>query len=168
MASVRHRKSLNEVVQEGEITRIFLYNRIEEKIAETIVDTEDYPRLRCFRIGLIGTGYAGFHLWDKDRKKNLVFYVHRYLMDPSPGLTIDHINGDKLDNRRANLREATYSENLRNRPGTASSLVKGVYKLDNGRWMAQISLSFDTKEEAIAQRQKWEDEFHGEFAWRPE
>lgn len=37
--------------------------------------------------------------------------LHRYLMMPPPGLCVDHINGDPLDNRRENLRTCTKSEN---------------------------------------------------------
>jgi hypothetical protein len=38
-------------------------------------------------------------------------YLHRWLVDAPPGLQVDHINGNPLDNRRANLRVVTVREN---------------------------------------------------------
>jgi hypothetical protein len=54
----------------------------------------------------------------------------------------DHINGDGLDNRRANLRPATHAENMRNRriQRNNTSGFKGVYRTRNGRWRARITV----------------------------
>ena len=45
--------------------------------------------------------------------KSLV--MHRVLLNPPNNLQVDHINGDRLDNRRSNLRLATSVDNARNR-----------------------------------------------------
>lgn len=42
-------------------------------------------------------------------------YLHRWLLDAPVGTLVDHINGDKLDNRRANLRLCTRAQNCTNR-----------------------------------------------------
>jgi len=71
---------------------------------------------------------------------------------------VDHINGDKLDNRRANLRIATAFENAQNRHVArgASSHRGVVWHKGAGKWMAQAHLAgvqhylglFDREEDA--------------------
>jgi hypothetical protein len=64
----------------------------------------------------------------------------RILLDPPPDKMVDHINGNPLDNRRANLRVVTAQDNCRNRAkraGTTSSRFKGVSK-DGAKWLAVI------------------------------
>lgn len=63
------------------------------------------------------------------------FYVHGRW--PEPG--VDHRNGDKSDNRIANLREATAAQNLENIPLRKDNLcgVPGVHRMRN-RWAARI------------------------------
>jgi hypothetical protein len=71
-------------------------------------------------------------------------YMHRLLMGFPKGLTVDHINGNGLDNRRANLRIATRSQNLANRGiqrqrRPKSSRFKGVcWDRSRGLWTAYI------------------------------
>jgi hypothetical protein len=82
-----------------------------------------------------------------------------------PENEIDHINGDKLDNRIANLRCATSQENNRNRPIaiTNTSGTIGVYwSVSNSKWAAQIHENgkqkhigyFKSKDDAISARAK--------------
>ncbi len=84
----------------------------------TIVDNKDYARLSGFvwtysplRLnGKVYQGYAKCH--PKRRKGSLE--MHRLLMPDRPGFVVDHINRNKLDNRRSNLRYLTVSESNRN------------------------------------------------------
>ncbi len=67
--------------------------------------------------------------------------MHRVIMNAPNGIEVDHINGDGLDNCRANLRLATHAENMYNqrprRDGT--SQYKGIYWDKQHRaWRAQI------------------------------
>lgn len=62
-----------------------------------------------------------------------------------PATDIDHINGDKSDNRLVNLRKATRPENMRNRGKTASNTsgFKGVtWAASLGCWKAQIKANY--------------------------
>lgn len=71
--------------------------------------------------------------------------MHRHLLKPPAGVMIDHINGDKLDNRRENLRLCTNSQNQANR-----KLTRGVSKFKGvgwqktawgGHWFAKITVN---------------------------
>lgn len=92
-----------------------------------------------------------------------------------PAFDIDHLNGDRLDNRIENLREASRSENCSNKLSRCDSKsgVKGVFwnkKLS--KWQAQISKNgkqiylgvFETMDEAKAAYRRAAAELHGPFA----
>lgn len=69
-------------------------------------------------------------------------YMHREIIGAKDGEEVDHINGDGLDNRRANLRICTRRQNnynTRKRDGK-SSKYKGVcWSLDHKKWRANIT-----------------------------
>jgi len=104
-------------------------------------------------------------------------YLHRMIMDPPPGMTVDHINGDPLDNRRCNLRLATRSQNQMNRrtQSNNTSGFKGVSLFKRtGKYRAYIMVAgkethlgyFATAEEASAAYQAALAMHHGDFARR--
>jgi len=81
------------------------------------------------------------------------FTEHRlawfYVNGVWPDKFLDHINGDKSDNRICNLREATPSQNAMNQKNKPSaSGVRGVYFICGNRpkpWNARIKLNYRTK-----------------------
>lgn len=88
---------------------------------------------------------------------------------------IDHIDGNGLNNRISNLREAVHSENARNRGAQRNSKsgIKGVsWHVESGRWQAKIQHHgkgknlgyYATPEEAREAYCKAAKELHGEFA----
>lgn len=108
-----------------------------------IVDDEDYEWINDLKTwSLTPKGYALLSVYDKERKntKQLIT-MHRLIMFAKKGDEIDHINGDKLDNRKGNLRFVTRSQNLMNRKKFAgSSIYKGVsYHKGNKKWQVWIS-----------------------------
>lgn len=72
-------------------------------------------------------------------------YLHRFIADAPPELHVDHINGDRLDNRRANLRVCTAAENNRNcsKQRSGGAPYKGLTARGN-KWEASICLDRTT------------------------
>lgn len=94
---------------------------------------------------------------------------------PSRGLEIDHINGDRSDNRWGNLRLVTRSQNNMNQgvKRNNKSGCKGVsFRKDTGKWHARITVAgqvrllgnFDNLEDAVEARRAAEAEFFAEHA----
>ncbi|MAO93819.1 MAG: hypothetical protein CMM78_05220 [Rhodospirillaceae bacterium] len=80
-----------------------------------IVDKADYARLNQYRWFPAGTksGYAARSV--SRNGKGRILYMHRELASPPPGYVIDHIDGNPLNNTRANLRVCTKAQNSANR-----------------------------------------------------
>lgn len=92
--------------------------------------------------------------------------MHRLIAQTPADLVCDHINGDPLDNRRANLRNITQSQNLMNRGAFSSSPsgVKGViFDKKANKWRVQVVRYFESKEEAEAFYERLSVVSHGEF-----
>ena len=99
--------------------------------------------------------------------------LHRLLFCDIPyGLVVDHINQNKLDNRRSNLRIVTRKENNQNIPvkSNNTSGVPGVFFDKRARrWRAQISRDgkstyigiFDCFDDAVVARKEAEKKFYG-------
>ena len=77
----------------------------------------------------------------RDGKRTMIL-LHRLLMGEPKGHHVDHINGNKLDNRRVNLRVATYTQNQANRHRLNRNNSSGhrgiVWMAAWGKWRAQI------------------------------
>jgi hypothetical protein len=101
--------------------------------------------------------------------------MHRAIVNPDKNKVVDHKNGNTLDNRRENLRIATYSENSMNSRlrSNNTSGVKGLSYASKGkkRWLAQIvtkervriGKNFLEKEEAIQWLKEMRQLHHEEF-----
>jgi hypothetical protein len=70
--------------------------------------------------------------------------MHRLIMNAPAGMVVDHVNGNRRDNRRGNLRVCTPVDNSRNRRGFGrTSRFKGVYRDGRtGKWLARICLKY--------------------------
>lgn len=81
------------------------------------VDPEDLPRVSQFNWHRSVPSKKLRHVYAYRKatgKKTGTISMHRDLMGAPPGMYVDHINGDTLDNRRSNLRIVTPQENCQN------------------------------------------------------
>lgn len=134
-----------------------------------IVDDKDYEYLCQWKWWYGAKGYA------VTRITGVFTLMHRLINATPEGLETDHINGDRLDNRRMNLRNATSQQNKFNKPVQSNNGcgVKGVqYRSSTDTWTAQIHVGgrkyylgvYPTKELAAEAYSKAASELHGEFA----
>jgi len=97
-----------------------------------------------------------------------------YVLGVWPSQKLDHKDGDKINNRFANLREATVSQNAANKRLSSNNTTgfKGIRARANNRWRAaiehqgqHISLgTYGSKEEAHAAYYEAAQRLFGEFA----
>ncbi|MFJ7665362.1 hypothetical protein ACIQXW_23670 [Lysinibacillus sp. NPDC097162] len=103
---------------------------------EILVDDDDYDKLSKYSWS-INNGYA--ISTDRTSGKQKTLRMHRLVLDVQDGEFVDHINGNRIDNRKSNLRKCDAKGNAKNagkRKG-ALSKFKGVYPR-NGKWVACI------------------------------
>lgn len=107
-------------------------------------------------------------------KYNLLL-LHRVVVGVSSGISVDHINGNGLDNRRRNLRLASVTENNRNQRliSTNTSGFKGVSRARGAKkWFTHIHHDgrnihlgyFESVVEAALAYDKAATELYGEYA----
>ena len=101
---------------------------------KAIVDA-DIVELISDRSWYFAKGYAAC------KNGELALPMHRLIMGTPDGMDTDHINGDKLDNRKVNLRICSRSQNKRNsavRSDSASGLKGVQYLKETNMWRASI------------------------------
>ena len=109
----------------------------------TIIEPRDYYLLSHFKWFVHGNGsnlYAARSALTSDLRSRII-YLHRQLMNPPPGLVVDHRNCDSLDNRRANLRTVTQAVNMRNRrkrKNTSSRFIGVHFDKQRNKWSVHI------------------------------
>jgi hypothetical protein len=108
-----------------------------------LYDEDNFVLAYLFNWTISPQGYAIAHNYKIKPRRTMSF--HREIMKCSSNDVIDHINGNRLDNRKENLRVCTQSQNLQNatkRSGT-SSTYKGVhFVFAKNKWQARINLAF--------------------------
>ena len=129
------KKGFNSYEINGDITTIFL-ERKDGSIWETIIDTEDLPKLKKLNYSW-HVGYAHcnneyytmatiYYINENGKKKSTTKNLNSIIMDVSEGYHIDHINNNPMDNRKENLRTTNHSTNAQNRKGANKNSGTGV------------------------------------------
>lgn len=135
--------------------------RYKSRVESALVDHKDADRVNRRRWHLSSGGYACASAYRGNYHRSLML-MHRYILGLPIGdpREVDHINGNRLDNRRANLRIVTRAENCQNiLPKPHSSRFRNVtYHKGRRKWQALVKLRekshylglFESEEEAAA------------------
>lgn len=138
-------------------------------------DIEDYERIKQYCWYIDKNGYVIAHDIINPQKILILSRVVMNLYDDT--LCVDHIHGEQTrhDNRKCNLRICTKQQNNINRRPQSNSLsgITGVrWNQSTNKWIANISIngtymskSFSKFEDAVKQRQEWENEIFGEYSY---
>lgn len=122
-----------------------------------LVDDENFEKVCTYKWYLHNSGYGARR--GRKGERSVVFLHHQISGIPEDGLQTDHINRDRLDNRKSNLRVATRSQNCANRAKPnieTSSEYKGVYfDYQSGRWRSVIEI--EGKKKSIGRFSKEQD-----------
>ena len=145
----------------------------------TLIDDSDYKLVSKFNWYKQSAGYVATCSRTTSKTKPVIL-MHRLINNTPDGLFTDHINRNKLDNRRSNLRTVTRSQNKANSPSynkKKSSKFKGVYyevhkNGDYKYWVASIQKEgkqtrigiFKNELSAAKAYNKKAKELFGEFA----
>lgn len=110
---------------------------------QTDIDTEDWPLVSSYRWVACQSGGGHWYarsMTIKDGKKTWV-HMHRLISQAPAGMLVDHIDGDSLNNSRANLRCCTHAQNMQNAvrplPSTGVRNVKFLPK--SGRYCGKVT-----------------------------
>jgi len=149
---------------------------IELKLSNTsekaLVSAGDYDKVKVRRWSKCSQGYVVSYYKSPEGKETKI-RLHHIILPPTDNKIIDHINRNKLDNRRENLRLATYSQNGMNRGVNVGSTTgfKGAIK-ESGKYVSKIKIdgrsvyigTFNTPEDAAKAYNVMAEAHFGEFA----
>lgn len=146
----------NEIKVLGDYAEVILRNRQREIVAITLIDAKDVEKVSLYAWSYNKTN--GYVQNTRSYHEGKGRYLHQFVFGVKQGFDIDHINEDKLDNQKNNLRHLTRSQNKLN-----VKKNKGVcWDKSRNKWMAYIKIGsvkkhlgrFETYEEAIETREK--------------
>lgn len=147
---------------------------VETRGGRVLVDDDDLPTVEPYKWYVRRSGHTAYALTNvrTPEGRQTTLLMHRLLLDVGPGWHVDHANGDGLDNRRANIRPASSSQNQANQHALTrnTSGFRGVDFRD-GRWRARITIGyrsvnlgrFDSAEDAARAYEAAARRHFGEF-----
>lgn len=142
---------------------------------ETLVDDEDYEFYNQWKWQLSPTGYVARSAHIQNIRRRV--YLHRLVTRCPSDKVVDHINKNRLDNRKSNLRICSQKENTVANNGwkTAEIKYKGVSYMSSGgkkittKYRARIGNKhlgcFDSPEEAARAYDAEAKKIYGRFAY---
>lgn len=176
VAEINYNKGTRDARTSGYMTKFCKENLMTKSIPLTlgkfaIVDDGDFDWLSQWKWMCV-RGYAVRSTGPRKNRK--VVFMHRLVANTPANMETDHINGNKLDNQRRNLRVCTRSQNMSNvgayRNGTSGH--KGIsWHSERRKWQAYITVNyhriylgiFSEISEAIAARDDASKKYQGDF-----
>lgn len=143
----------NDIIKYDDHAEIVLRNKSGDDVGHAIIDLEDVEKCSQYKWHIRkgrNTNYAIASL-----PNNKKIHLHRFVLNYSGALDVDHRNRNGLDNRKDNLIPVTHSKNLINQGGD-----RGIKQVPSGRYQALITKdyrgiylgTFDTYEDALQAR----------------
>ena len=137
----------NEYIIKNDYAELVLRDKNQNIKAIALIDKEDVEKCKNIKWSISDTGYVN----GKSKK----YKLHRYILDYDGPLEVDHINRNKLDNRKENLRIVSKFTNAQNNGALGVS-----FNSKTNKWRAEFQYygkyfyvgEFDNKEEAINKR----------------
>lgn len=159
----KKKKRENKVIYDNDTAKL-----ITVKGEEILIDRIDYDKIKKYYWSINSQGYAISVINGKHKR------IHLMILDKPNGFVVDHINGNKLDNRRSNLRICTYKENARNVRASKNNKTGhlGISLTKFGRYRARIMVNgkeirlgnYENLEDAIKARKEAEIKYFGEYS----
>ena len=142
-------KDSNVFIEEDNCAKIIVKNRKQQIVAICTIDKEDLDKCKTMKWHINGNGYV--------HARSGYLSLHRFVLNYDGNLLIDHINRDKMDNRKSNLRIVTAMGNNQNRDCAGVCYDNHAHK-----WRAEFQRYnkyyyiglFETAEEAKQARDK--------------
>ncbi len=115
--------------------------RNKDEFVYTQVDDSDFEWLNRYKWRLNVHGYAIRNTSKGHRRTYQTIYIHKLICPSTEGLQTDHINRNRLDNRRSNLRLVTPYQNNLNKGLSKknTSGYTGIFKTYNNKYVAYMT-----------------------------
>lgn len=157
----------NQIIIHNDHAELICYTKDGREKARALISLADVDRIKKYK-------------WSYNSVTGMVtacqgrVYLSRYIMDCPAEMQVDHVNGNRLDNRRQNLRICTATQNAMNRLERVdnTSGFRGVSQRKDGRYEAYIHVNgrkihlglFKKLTDAINTRLKAEIKYYREFS----
>ena len=164
-------KELNEIIIFDDHAEVILYDKYNNEKARVLIDLIDVIKIKNINWKLVGNGYAE----GKINKKAIK--MHRFLLDvlDKKDVEVDHIDRNRLNNKRQNLRICTRLQNSKNisiRKDNTSGQSGVCWDKRMKKWVVRIQKNkieyvlgyFSNKEDAMRIRLEAELKYYGEFS----
>lgn len=136
-------KSIPVTPDKGAFRTTKMVTAVDIDVYDDVMKALGYGR-RSLRVAR--NGYAYWHTEIKCQREK--HYLHRWIMRAPRGMDVDHVNGDRLNNRKENLQICTRGQNMmksKKRKGTKSQFRGVSWCSSKNRWQVQVSINGKAK-----------------------